>query len=425
MNFRKIILTIIVCMTYGFVSASDFISVKGNNFLKNGTPYYYIGTNFWYGPILGSEGEGGNRERLCAELDNLHSLGLDNLRILVGADAGSANANTVKPYLQQDGMLNDTLLAGLDYMLMEMAKRDMSAVIYLTNSWDWSGGYGYYLKQTGHGDTPNAAGEGYNDYVKFCSAFVLDTAALNLYYKHVERIVTRTNRYTGKLYRDDPTIMSWQICNEPRPFSKEGKPAFGKWISETAALIKRLDNHHLVSTGSEGLYGCEVDAALCEQIHNDPNVDYLTIHIWPVNWRWASPDRLMESLPNAFVKTNEYIALHERMAQKMVKPMVIEEFGYSRNRTFYQPGTSVSCRDTYYDFIFGKVVDSYRNNGILAGCNFWGWGGAGRPADKEWKAGNDYLCDPPHEPQGWYSVYDSDSTTIDIIRKHTQALLHK
>lgn len=107
-------------------------------------PYYFIGTNFWYGPILGSTGQGGNRTRLCAELDSLKALGVNNLRILAGADAGSKHANTVKPYLQaKPGELNDTLLVGLDYMLAEMAKRDMVAVIYLTNSWDWSGGYGF------------------------------------------------------------------------------------------------------------------------------------------------------------------------------------------------------------------------------------------------------------------------------------------
>ena len=47
---------------------SPFIQVKDGHFLRNGKPYYYVGTNFWYGAILGSEGQGGNRQRLLREV---------------------------------------------------------------------------------------------------------------------------------------------------------------------------------------------------------------------------------------------------------------------------------------------------------------------------------------------------------------------
>ena len=60
-----------------------FVTVKDGQFVRNGKPYTYIGTNFWYGAILGSEGQGGNRERLCRELDAMKQVGIDNLRILV------------------------------------------------------------------------------------------------------------------------------------------------------------------------------------------------------------------------------------------------------------------------------------------------------------------------------------------------------
>ena len=34
-----------------------------------------------------------------------------------------------------------------------------------------------------------------------------------------------------------------------------------------------------------------------------------------------------------------------------------------------------------------------------------------------WHEGDDYLCDPPHEPQGWYSVFADDTTTINAIQE--------
>lgn len=46
----------------------SFIKVNADGqFVRDGKPYYFVGANFWYGAILGSEGEGGNRERLHKE----------------------------------------------------------------------------------------------------------------------------------------------------------------------------------------------------------------------------------------------------------------------------------------------------------------------------------------------------------------------
>ena len=57
----------------------DFVKVKGTHFIYNGKPYYYAGTNLWYGCYIGSPGETGDRPRLLRELDSLHAIGLDNI----------------------------------------------------------------------------------------------------------------------------------------------------------------------------------------------------------------------------------------------------------------------------------------------------------------------------------------------------------
>lgn len=395
------------------------ISIENSRLIKNGQPYTFIGCNVWYASILGSEGQGGNRERLCKELDALKSLGVTNVRILAGPDAGSDLANPAKPYLQMaPGVLNDTILNGLDFTLAELEKRQMDAVIYLNNAWDWSGGYGFYLKECGYGDSPNSLVEGgYDRYVDYCANFSRDTVAQRLYYNFIEQIVSRRNSITGRLYRDEPAIMSWQLCNEPRPFAKDTKEQFAKWIANAAALIKSIDPNHLVSTGSEGYVGCEGDAALFEQILSDPNIDYLTIHIWPVNWGWASRTNPDADIEKACLKTSDYIAAHTALALKLEKPLVIEEFGFSRQNNQIGPNIPTNSRDRFYSHIFNEVKQNIDSGGPIAGCNFWGWSGSGRPRDLVWQTGDDYLCDPPHEPQGWYSVFDCDTTTINIIRQ--------
>ena len=120
----------------------DFVRVENGHFMRGDKPYYYVGTNFWYGAILASEGQGGNRERLVCELDEMKRMGIDNLRILIGSDGVRGVKTKVEPTLQEaPGVYNDTILAGLDYLLMEMGKREMVAVLYLNHSWEWRGGY--------------------------------------------------------------------------------------------------------------------------------------------------------------------------------------------------------------------------------------------------------------------------------------------
>ena len=299
----------------------------------------------------------------------------------------------------------------------------MDAVIYLNNAWDWSGGYGFYLKQCGYGDSPNANIEGgYDRYVAYCADFARDTAAQELYYDYIRQIVSRRNSITGRQYKDEPAIMSWQLCNEPRPFSKEVKREFAAWIAKAASTIKEIDPNHLVSTGSEGYIGCEADMELCEEIHADSNIDYITIHIWPVNWGWASRKDPDADIEKACTKSGKYIEEHVELAKRLGKPLVIEEFGFSRRNN--EAGTDIptESRDIFYRYIFGHVLNSVENGGPIAGCNFWGWSGSGRPSSLVWKAGDDFLNDPPHEPQGWYSVFDSDTTTIEIIKEYTNAI---
>ena len=124
---------------------AQFVKMKNGHFVRDGKPYYYVGTNFWYGAILASNGQGGDRKRLHRELDRMKAMGIDNLRILVGSDGErGVQASKVEPTLQiKPGVYNDSILDGLDYLLYEMQKRKMVAVLYLNNSWEWSGGYSF------------------------------------------------------------------------------------------------------------------------------------------------------------------------------------------------------------------------------------------------------------------------------------------
>ena len=407
----------------GLSAQTGFVKVKDGHFVRHGQPYYYVGTNFWYGAILGSEGQGGDRKRLCRELDKMKSLGIDNLRILVGSDGKRGVKTKVEPTLQEaPGVYNDTILAGLDYLLMQMEKRNMVAVLYLNNSWEWSGGYGYYLEQAGMGKAPRPDEDGYPAFMNFVAKYASCEKAHQLFYDYVRFIIGRTNRYTHRRYVDDPAIMSWQIGNEPRAFSKEALPAFEHWLAEASSLIRSLDSNHLISIGSEGSWGCENDIACYERICADRNVDYCNIHLWPYNWSWARQDHLVEDLGVSCQNTKEYIDQHLDVCARIKKPLVMEEFGYPRDGFSFTPGSSTVGRDGYYQYVFGLVADNAEKGGYFAGCNFWGWGGFAQPMHEQWQVGDDYTGDPAQEAQGLNSVFVKDASTLKVIRSQVKRM---
>lgn len=394
---------------------SPFVNVQYGKLVCKGEPYQFIGANLWYGAILASEGQGGDRERLRQELDTLKALGIKNIRVLVGSDGERGVPTKVEPTFQTaPGVYNDTIFDGLDYLLAMLKAYDMTIVLYLNNAWEWSGGYGQYLEWAGAGKVPIPAIEGYDKYMAFAGQFCTNDTAKILFKQYVKDVVLHTNKYTGVRYTEDPTILSWQIGNEPRAFGKKNNVAFALWLAQTSTYIKQLDKNHLVSIGSEGLHGCDYDENLFTQIHADENIDYITAHIWPYNWGWVSAQDCAQQERYAEKRTRQYLDKHIALAEKYDKPIVIEEFGYPRDKMQYAPGTSVRGRNRYYDYIFGLVQDEPR----VMGCNFWGWAGQAVPVHENWEVGDPYTGDPAQEAQGLNSVFISDSTTLDIIRKH-------
>lgn len=402
---------------------NEFVTVEDGHFVRDGKPYYYVGTNFWYGAILGSEGQGGDRDRLCRELDEMKRMGIDNLRILVGSDGERGVKTKVEPTLQvRPGEYNDTILAGLDYLLMEMGKRDMVAVLYLNNSWEWSGGYGFYLEHAGLGKQPRPDEAGYPAFMKAMSQYADNQKAHELFYNYVRFILGRTNRYTNIKYVDDPAIMSWQIGNEPRAFDAEKLPAFEKWLAEASALIRSIDKNHLISVGSEGSWGCENSYESWERICSDKNIDYCNIHLWPYNWGWLRNQAGQEIMNDSTLQvakhnTADYISQHLAVCDSLRKPLVMEEFGFPRDGFSYSKTSTTQWRDRYYDFVFTTVKQHAADGGCFAGCNFWGWGGFANPQHVQWQPGDDYTNDPAQEAQGLNSVFSTDSTTLRVISK--------
>lgn len=415
---------LILFVSYGSAQPKGFVHVRGHQLIADGKPYYFIGTNYWYGSLLGLENDPKRGiGRLRKELDFLKKNGVTNLRLMAGAEGtGPLNGvHRVGPAFQpEQGQFDEEVLKGLDILLDEMAKRDMRAVIFLSNNWEWSGGFQQYLIWnkiiSDEWLTKKPDWDTLRDLVsKFYSCEMCKFG----YARQVARVVRRQNSVNGRAYRDDPTIMSWQIANEPRPMRPHANEAYKKWIAETALQLKRIAPNHLVSIGHEGWIGTQ-DVKLFEEIHADPNVDYVTIHIWPKNWAWFESGLMAEQFAVAVDKTIEYIETNGAIAASLKKPMVIEEFGLPRDGQSFDISASTKLRDKYFKLVFGEIGTKRH----IAGANFWAFGGTARPVKGRlfWTAGDEYMGDPPMEEQGLYSVFDSDKSTWSVISATSRKL---
>jgi mannan endo-1,4-beta-mannosidase len=149
--------------------------------------------------------------------------------------------------------------------------------------------------------------------------------------------------------------------------------------------------------------------------HKTPAIDYVTVHMWLKNWGWLAESQLGADFEIAATKAREHVELHNQIATDILKkPLVLEEFGLPRDHDNYAPGSPTTARDEYYQRMFAQVAESAKAGRALQAANFWAWAGEGR-ADAPKNSAGAFLGDPPCEPQGLNSVFDTDTSTNAVI----------
>ncbi|KAI7856338.1 glycoside hydrolase superfamily [Circinella umbellata] len=407
-------------------SENGFVKINedGTGFTRNHENYMIRGANYWQGINLGAdEAWGGDRERMERELKQLADMGVNNVRIMAASEGPDDQPYRMRPSLMyKPGEYREPIFEGLDYLLDAIDRNGMTAVMTMNNFWHWSGGFSQYVAWVTGNQTipyPNIADD-WDTFTTYAAQFYNDSEiapqAQEIFKNHIKTVITRKNTVNGRVYGEDPAIMSWQLANEP-----QDGPA--TWFAEIGSYMKELAPNHLVSAGLES----KNDHFDYLRAHDNEFIDYSTCHLWVENRGVYDPADESTFKPSIEYGL-EFLEKTSTWAKELGKPHILEEFGMARdaflkpdNLTFkYDPETPTAHKDEFYGTLFNQIVD-YAKEGKMSGSNFWAYGGEGRSTDYPTKYGMVWLGDPPHEPRGWYSVYDKD-TTVQVISDYNANL---
>ena len=318
----------IVCQLFSTTAAS---TAQGNDFVKQAGPelrlrgklFRFAGSNNYYlmykskfmvDDVLNTAAAQGFRVmRVWGSLDIGNQDGSNSIRgkadgVYFQYWGGSAPA-------YNDG---DDGLTHLDYVIYKAGQLGIKLVIPFVNNWNDFGGMDQYVRWRGG---------------QYHDEFYTDPLIRSWYKNWIAHLLERTNTYNGLKYKNDPTIMTWELGNEPRCLSAGAYPrspncttqTLISWADEMSTYIKSIDDKHLVSVGDEGFYcipgasdwtencGEGVDTLAFTALEN---IDVMSLHLYPDHWgkdiSWGT----------------QWIQRHIKDARALDKPAMLGEFGF-------------------------------------------------------------------------------------------------
>ncbi|WP_327003835.1 cellulase family glycosylhydrolase [Dactylosporangium sp. NBC_01737] len=237
-------------------------------------------------------------------------------------------------------------LQHLDQVIKSARDKGIRLVIPLTNNWSAFGGMDQYVRWRGgtHHDQ-----------------FYTDPVIRGWYKDWISHVLNRTNSLTGVKYKDDPTVMAWELANEPRcggsgvyPRSATCTDAtITAWAADISAHIDGVDGRHLISSGDEGFLctdraGTDFTLNCADGVDSSalaalPAIDFMSFHLYPDHWKkdpaWGTG----------------WITTHVRLADRLRKPVMLGEFGLLDKATrnvVYKEWTDAAVRSGIDGFLY-------------------------------------------------------------------------
>jgi len=293
--------------------AGDFVRRSGPTLTLNGQTFRFLGTNNYY--LMYS-----SHTMVDDALQTAAANGFTVMRTWGWLDQTPKNGVVFQTFDGTTMTYNDgtTGLANLDYVVAKAGQLGLKLVIPFTNNWADFGGMDQYVRWVG--------GTYHDD-------FYTNPAAVALYEAWISHLLNHVNSITGVAYKDDPTIMTWELANEPRCVGSGSLPTSAAcntstitaWAAQISTYVKSIDRKHLVSSGSEGFlcisgsteYERDCQSGVDElAISRLPNIDVMSYHLYP-DGGWN----------HTVAWGTAWITQHIALARLVGKPSMLGEFG--------------------------------------------------------------------------------------------------
>lgn len=323
--------------------------------MLNGSPYYANGFNAYWLMYMASDPS--QRQFVSNVFREASSNGLSVARTWAFNDAGD------RPLQSSPGSYNEQTFRGLDFVVAEARKYGIKLILSLANNYESFGGKKQYVNW--------ARSQG--QYLSSDDDFFSNPVVKGFYKNHIKTVLNRYNTINGVVYKNDPTIMAWELMNEPRCTSDPSGKSVQAWITEMAAHVKSIDRNHLLEAGLEGFYGSShpekmsinpgfnigTDFIANNQIRG---IDFATVHAYPDQW----VPNMNDDAQLSFV--NNWLTSHIEDSQNILrKPLLLAEFGKSQQ----DPGFSTYQRDRLFSNVYYKIYSSAKRGGAAGGALFW------------------------------------------------------
>lgn len=338
-------------------ASSGFVKREGSQLMVDGKPWYFIGANAYW--LMDFAKYSDKRPTVDSFFKQAAKYGLNVIRIW------GFNHNCPKA----KGVYDEQEMQGFDYIIKAAGQNGIRLVMALGNTWSAYRSPEDFMRMAGI----DPAG-------KTLLQWYQSDAVKAVYEDHIWNMVTRKNTYTGVAYRDDPTIMMWDVINEPRcPGCMEDwmQSAHQAWLKDVGTYLKNAVPNQLVAAGTEGYFMDSANVgwnpgagAYCEgedwvAVSQLAPIDVTIAHIY---------DRQMEAIPPTWRKAGfddfvtffvKYLDAHERAARNANKPLVIEEFNV------ILPTYTEAQRAAVFQVVYDYLRWQRSVGGALAGAMFW------------------------------------------------------
>ena len=354
---------------------SSFVQRDGARLTLAGKPFYAIGANCYYLHDLAVQGD---TVHLVEVLRASRELGFTAIRTWGFYDGTDSTNSAVIQFAP--GRYNERALRALDYVVAKAKEYSLRLIITFVDNWDYYGGMNQYVRWLGGSSltkgvlqtaravsSPTVTSVGGRSYlVQPTSLYTHDdfyrNATIKRWYKnYVSTLLNRSNVYTGRTYKSEPSIMLWELANEPRSSDPSGH-LIADWIQEMATFIKQIDSAHCVGTGEEGhdvqgtpyspallaaqqwMFNGSVGTSFLQNIQLDA-VDVGSVHFYPEDWGFA---------PGV---VSDWIQDHQRLAVQQQKPLLIGEVGIRKQRVpFFDAVASTAFSENVAGLLFWQLA---------------------------------------------------------------------